>query len=83
MEADDLWVLPKPLARHPFISGRTHRSSGCCYNIVSEDNLRMAAQKTTMYVDTLPTKRVPGWYPGAERLGPLSAASDPPQIQVP
>ena len=58
MGADDLWVLPKPLARHPFISGRTHRSSGCCYNIVSEDNLRMAAQKTTMYVDTLPTRSV-------------------------
>jgi hypothetical protein len=30
------------------------------YNIVSEDDLRMAAQKTTMYVDTLPVKRVPG-----------------------
>jgi hypothetical protein len=30
------------------------------YNIVSEDDLRMAAQKTTMYVDTLPTRRVPG-----------------------
>ena len=27
------------------------------YNIVSEDDLRMATQKTTMYVDTLPTKR--------------------------
>jgi hypothetical protein len=27
---------------------------------VSEDDLRMAAQKTTMYVDTLPTKRVSG-----------------------
>jgi hypothetical protein len=26
------------------------------YNIVSEDGLRMAVQKTTMYVDTLPTK---------------------------
>ena len=30
------------------------------YNIVCEDDLRMAAQKTTMYVDTLPTKRVFG-----------------------
>ena len=29
-------------------------------NIASEDELRMAAQKTTMYVDTLPTKRVAG-----------------------
>jgi hypothetical protein len=27
---------------------------------VSEDDLRMAAQKTTLYVDTLPTRRVPG-----------------------
>jgi hypothetical protein len=27
------------------------------YNIVSEDDLGMAAQKTTMYVDTLPTRR--------------------------
>jgi len=30
------------------------------YNIVTEDYLRMAAQKTTMYVDTLPTRRVSG-----------------------
>ena len=30
------------------------------FNIVSEDDLRMAAQKTTMYVDTLLTTRVPG-----------------------
>jgi hypothetical protein len=29
------------------------------YHIVSEDDLRLAAQKTTMYVDTLPTKRRP------------------------
>ena len=29
------------------------------YNIVSEEDLRLAAQKTTMYVDTLPTKREP------------------------
>jgi hypothetical protein len=27
------------------------------YNIVSENDLRMAAQKTTIYVDTLATKR--------------------------
>jgi integrase len=31
------------------------------YNIVSEDDLRMAAHKTTMYVDTLPTRRVPNY----------------------
>jgi len=30
------------------------------YNIVSEDDLRMAAQKTTMYLDTLPTTRILG-----------------------
>jgi hypothetical protein len=29
------------------------------YHIVSADDLRLAAQKTTMYVDTLPTKRRP------------------------
>jgi hypothetical protein len=28
------------------------------YNIVSEDDLRMAVQKTTRYVDTLPTKQL-------------------------
>ena len=27
------------------------------YNIVSEDDLRLAAQKTTLYVGTLPVKR--------------------------
>jgi hypothetical protein len=27
------------------------------YNIVSEDDLRMATERTTMYVDALPTKR--------------------------
>jgi len=27
------------------------------YNIVSEDDLRMAVQKTILYVDTLPTTR--------------------------
>jgi len=27
------------------------------YNIVSEDDLRLAAQKTNLYVDTLPTTR--------------------------
>jgi hypothetical protein len=30
------------------------------YNIVTEDDPRMAAQKTTLYVDTLPTKRASG-----------------------
>jgi hypothetical protein len=37
------------------------------YNIVSEDDLRMAARKTTMYVDTLPVKRVAGQSLRAER----------------
>jgi len=30
------------------------------YNIVSEDDLRRASQQTILYLDTLPTKRVPG-----------------------
>jgi integrase len=42
------------------LTGHLTRSMFDRYNIVSEDDLRMAAQKTTMYVDTLPTKRVPG-----------------------
>jgi hypothetical protein len=29
------------------------------YNIVDEEDLRRAAQQTTLYVDTLPTKREP------------------------
>jgi len=37
--------------------GRRGRSMADRYNIVSEDDLRMAAQKTPMYVDTLPTAR--------------------------
>ena len=41
------------------VTGHLTRSMFDCYNIVSEDDLRMAAQKTTMYVDTLPMKRVP------------------------
>jgi len=34
------------------------RSMADRYNIVSEDDLRMAVQKTTRYVDTLPTKQL-------------------------
>ena len=39
------------------VTGHVTRAMFDRYNIVSEDDLRMAAQKTTMYVDTLPTTR--------------------------
>ena len=42
------------------VTGPVMRSMFDHFNIVAEADLRMAAQKTTMYVDTLPTKRVAG-----------------------
>ncbi len=39
------------------ITGHRTRSMFDRYNIVSEDDLRVAAQKTNLYVDTLPTTR--------------------------
>lgn len=40
------------------VTGHLTRSMFDRYNIGSEDDLRMAAQKTTMYVDTLPATRL-------------------------
>ena len=39
------------------IIGHRTRSMFDRYNIVSEDDLRLAAQKTNLYVDALPTTR--------------------------
>jgi len=42
------------------VTGHVTRSMFDRYNIVSEDDLRMTAQKTTIYVDTLPMTRSDG-----------------------
>jgi hypothetical protein len=39
------------------VTGHITRSMIHRYNIVSEGDLRMASQKTALYVDTLPTTR--------------------------
>jgi integrase len=41
------------------VAGHLTRSMLDRYNIVSEHDLRMAAQKTTLYVETLPIKGLP------------------------
>jgi integrase len=41
------------------ISGHRTRSVFDRYNVTSEDDLREAVQKTTRYLDTLPTTRIP------------------------
>jgi len=41
------------------VTGHLTRIMFASYDVVSGD-LRMGAQKTTMYVDTLPPRRAPG-----------------------
>jgi hypothetical protein len=41
------------------VTGHVTRGMFDRYNIASEDDLRVAAQKTTMYMDSLPIHRSP------------------------
>ena len=45
------------------VTGHLTRSMSDRYNIVSEDDPRIAAQKTTLYLDALPATRSPGQDP--------------------